>query len=349
MYQHIDICRFLTMAEIRACDVPRSWRFLLYMGALCGCSNIYRFCWLPRWLRLSSVVYQILVLITYIIVTGVAMADHDTSSLDLAFNRYASLFCYIMITLSNIVILVQTYLGSGIFVLCKTWKAFQKDNSSAIKHKRIRGAIILTVGSIVIACKLTLIGIVSYLITHKWTSVAPYLFPILNGQTTRHLIFGAHVMIQGSAVTFVCSYMLLCFVVLVDLTFLFRTLREEMDGVFSVLMVDEAALERSLHRMHGICELVDAVHGTFGISLAIYLMWIVPNFINIGFQLVLGNEEIVAMFLPSFILAIAILILILVPPAVMTAQVKVFSAKMRHLLHPPRRNDDGDVHTNNHP
>ena len=322
MYQHIDICRFLTMAEIRACDVPRSWRFLLCMGALCGCSNIYRFCWLPRWLRLSSVVYQILMLITYIIVTGVAMADHDTNSLDLAFNRYASFFCYIMMTLSNIVILVQTYLGSGIFVLFKTWKAFQKDNSSAIKHKRIRGAIIFTSGSIVIACKLTLIGIVSYLITNKWTSVAPYLFPILNGQTTRHLIFGAHLMIQASATTFICSYMLLCFVVLVDLTFLFRILREEMDGVFSVLMVDEAALERSLHRMHGICELVDAVNDTFGISLAIYLMWIVPNFINIGFQLVLGNEKIVAMFLPSFILAIVILILILVPPAVMTAQVK---------------------------
>ena len=343
MFWHIYICRFIGMAEIRACNVPRSWRFLLYLGALSGCSNVYRCYWLCGRLRFLTIVYQISMLTTYIIVIGIALADDGPSSLDLVFNRYASLFSYIMMILSNIVILVQTYVGSGIFVLFKTWKAFQNDNPSAVKHNKIRDAIVLAVGSIVITCKLTLIGIVSYLITNEWTSVAPYLFPILNGRATFHLIFGAHIMIQASAVTFICSYMLLCFVVLVELTFLFRTLREEMEGVFSVPVVDEAALESCLHRMHGICELVDAVNGTFGISLAVYLMWIVPNFINIGFQLVLGNEEIVVVFLPSFILAIVVLILILVPPAVMTAQVNVISTKMGNILRTPRWEDDDDT------
>ena len=97
---------------------------------------------------------------------------------------------------------------------------------------------------------------------------------------------------------------------------------QEMEGVLSVLVVDEVALERCLHTFHSICESVDAANGTFGVPLAIYLIWVVLSIINPGLQLALKQEMDIIIHMSSFSCAIMIIMMILVPPSVMTAQVK---------------------------
>ena len=323
MWHYIVICRFSTMPEIRACDVPGSWRFFLYVGALSGCSNVYHCCWLPKWLRYISIVYQIIMMINYIIIISVALADPGPGlSFDMTFNRYAKLFCYIIITLSNIAFVWQTCCGSGFFVLFQTQKCFQEGNSYTTKHQTRRDVIILTVCALAIACELILVGIYIWFTTNAQTLFASFIFPALNDHTTQKLVFWVYIIMQVSAVTFIISYILLCFLVSVDITFLFCALREEMEGVFSVLDVDEAAPERSLHTFRGICELVDAANGTFGVPLAIYLIWVVTGIINFGLQLALKQEMALIIHLSSFASAMMILVLMLVPPSVMTAQVK---------------------------
>ena len=311
------------MPEIRACDVPGSWRFVLYVGALSGCSNVYHCCWLPKWLRYLSIVYQIIMMINYIIVIGVALADPGPGlSFETTFNRYAKLFCYIIITLSNIVFLWQTCCGSGFCVLFQTQKAFQEGNPYTTKHQTWHDFIILTVCSLAIACGLILIGIYIWFTTNAQAVFVSFIFPALNDHTTQKLIFWVYVMMQVTAVTFIISYILFCFLVSADITFSFLALREEMEGVFSVPVVDEDALERCLHTFRGICELVDAANGTFGVPLAIYLIWVVTGIINFGLQLALKQEIALIIHLSSFASAIMILVLMLVPPSVMTAQVK---------------------------
>ena len=305
-----------------ASNVPGSWCFFLYMSALCGCSNVYRCYWLPRWLRRLSIVYQIFMLLIYIIITGVALADRGHSlSFSSAFNRYTELFFYTIMVLSNIVILWQTYCGSGSFLLFQTRKTFQADNSYAVMHQIWRDVITYVVCLLVMILVFILIGISTWFTIDKQNFIAAYIFPVLNGHTTQKFMFGMYVMIQVSSMTFPCYYMLLCFVVLVDITLLFRTLREEMDVVFCGLVVDGAAVERCLQTIRGICELVDATNSTFGIPLALYLMWIVPTIINIDLQLFLDQELDFIVYLLMSVYAVMILVLILVPPAVMTAQV----------------------------
>ena len=334
MWHHIDICRFSTMPEIRACDVPGSWRFFLYVGALSGCSNVYHCCWLPKWLRYLSIVYQIIMMINYIIVIGVALVDPGPGlSFDMTFHRYAKLFCYIIITLSHIVFLWQTCCGSGFFVLFQTQRGFQEGNSYISKHQTRRGLIILTVCSLAIAWGLILVGIYIWFTTNAQKLVISFIFPALNDHTTQQLIFWVYIIMQASAVTFIISYILLCFLVSVDITFLFCALREEMECVFSVLVVDETALERCLHTFRGICELVDAANGTFGVPLAIYLIWVVTGIINFGLQLALKQDIAPIIHLSSFASAFMILVLMLVPPSVMTAQVKAPLCKGKYYRH----------------
>ena len=321
------------MPEVRACDVPGRWRVFLYMGALCGCSNVYQCCWLPKWLRYLSIVYQIIMMSTYIIAIGVALAGSGSGlSFDLAFNRYAKLFCGIIITLSNIVYLWQTCCGSGLSVLFQTQKAFREGNSCRAKHKVWLDCIILIVCLFVIVCELVLISVYVRFTTHAQKMYASYAFPVLSDHAAQKL-FWIYIIMQVSALTFICSYTLLCFLVMVDITFLFRTLREELGGVLSVPVVDEAALERCLHTFNGICELVEAANGTFGVLLAIYLMWILPFIINVGLQLALKQEVDLTLHLSSFACASVILALILVPPSVMTAMVKCIPFATKYYIH----------------
>ena len=314
------------MPEMRACDVPGSWRILRYVGALSGSCNVYRCCWLPRWLRCLSIVWQLTMLFTYVILIAVAMADSGSTNIfNQSLNRYAILIQYITIILLNIVFVWQTSFGSGLFDFFLTWKAFQRDNSYSTKHKLRRGAIIVTVGLIVLICGLAYICSISWYLMQAGTFAASYMFPALEGHFTQMWVFRLHVIIQVPHVMFICSYMLLCFVVLFDLTFLFRTIREEMRRVFSVPIVDDATLKKCLHSISCICDLVDAANGTFGTSLAIYLLWNVTNIINKGLQLIQWQDEAVIVFLPGLIYNIGILFLTLVPPAVLAAQVRPLS------------------------
>ena len=324
---HSNTCRLFIMADIRASDLPGSWRFLLYVGALCGCSNVYRFSWIQRWLRRLSIVYQIIMLAIYFILIGVALADPGPScSLNLAINRYALLLQYTVIMLSSIVILWQTGFGSGLFVLFQTWKAFQASNSYVVKHKLWRVIIILAGGLFIMMIHFMIVTYVLWeFAKYGRFPGAPDIFPILGDHTTRDLVFGVDAMFRGFGMTFICSNVLLCFVVVVDLTFLFRTLREEMGGVFSLPTVGEWAVERCLRSLRGICELVNVTNGTFGKSLAIYLMWIILTIINIGIQLVQWQDKNLMRLLMLFTFAIETLIIILVPPAVMAAQVNAIS------------------------
>ena len=322
MWHHIDICRFSTMPELRACYVLGSWRFFLYVGALSGCSNVYHCCWLPKWLRYLSIVYQIIMMISYIIVIGVAMVDPGPGlSFETAFDRFTTLFCYIIIIFSDIVFFWQTSCGTGLCVLFQTHKTFQQDNSHRAKHQAWHDRITFTVCVLVIACEIILVGIYIWFTTNAQKMFASFIFPILNGHTTHTLMFWVYLIMQISALKFIISYILLCFLVSVDITFLFRALRKEMEGVFSVLVVDEAALERCLHTFHGICELIDAANGTFGVPLALYLIWFVLSIINLGLQLALKQKIDLIIHLSSFSYAIMIIVVILVPPSVMTAQV----------------------------
>ena len=311
------------MAEVRACDVPGSWRFFLYVSALCGCSNVYRCCWVPRWLRWLSTIYQIIMLAIYLILVGVALAEPGPSrSLHWTINRYSFLLLYVIIILLTVVILWQTYFGSGLFVLFQTWKTFQTRTAYTVKHKLWRRIVILTVALVAIIIDLILVACTLWKFMED--GVVPgalYLFPAMDGHTTRDLLFGVDAMFRVLAIMFVCSYMLLCFVVVVDLTFLFSSLKEDMEDIFSATIVDAFAVEKCLSTMRGICKLVDAANGTFGVSLAIYLMWIVPTIIYSVFQLVQYQERILIRMLASFAFVFEILILILVPPAVMAAQV----------------------------
>ena len=321
------------MAEIRACDIPGSWRFFLYVGALSGCSNVYRCYWLPRWLRCLSTVYQIIMLAFYIILIGVALTEPGPGAFHWMINRYSFLLWYFIIILSITVNLWQTGFGSGLFVLFQTWKAFQTDNEYTMKHRLWRRVIILTVGLTVIITDLMAVAFVWWkFVVDGGVPGAPYLFPALDDHTLRDLVFGVDAMVREFAFIFFCSYALHCFVVLVDLTFLFRSLKEDMEGVFSVAIVDVAAVERCLHTLHGICKLVDAANGAVGIPLAIYLMWIVPTIIHCGFQLLHWQERVIRMSM-SFAFAMARLVLILVPPAVMAAQVNLFLKTAQYLIH----------------
>ena len=146
-------------------------------------------------------------------------------------------------------------------------------------------------------------------------------------------MFGLYVLIQLSAITSLCFHVLFCFVVLVDIMLLFLALRRQMDVVFSSPIVEDIAVERCLRTMCGICELVDTANGTFGAPLAIYLMWIVPTIINSGLQLLLRNEFSFVIYGLMFGYVVVIFVFILVPPAVMTAQVKDIPQAAENYLH----------------
>ena len=156
----------------------------------------------------------------------------------------------------------------------------KQDNSHTAKHHAWRDLITLTVCPLVIVCEIILVVIYIWFTTNAQKMFASFIFHILNGHTTQALMFWIYLIMQVSAMAFIISYILLCFLVSVDITFLFRALREEMDGIFSVLVVDETALERCLHTFRAICELVDAANGTFGVPLALYLIWVVLSIIN---------------------------------------------------------------------
>ena len=330
----VGILLTFTMAEIRSCDVPGSWRILLYVGAMCGSCNVYRCCWLRRWLRCLSIFYQMSMLLAYIILLGVALADPGQGNTwDRTFNRYVVLMQYFTIILLNIVVVWQTCFGSGIYGLFENWNTFQTVNSYTPNHKLQRGVIKLVVGVIVITCCLTWVGYLAWHMANARMSVAPYLFPALASHTTLNLVFWVHTIIQVPAMIFFCIYALLCFVVLVDITYILRALREDMECTFSVTTVDSVALERCLQSINGICELVDAVNGTFGVSLAVYLIWVVPNLINNGLQLIQWQQDSSVVFLPWFAFALIIFILILVPPAVTAAQVRTLCVTVKKLIH----------------
>ena len=261
-------------------------------------------------------------MINCIVVIGVALADPGPGlSFDSAFDRFTTLFCFIIVIFSDIVFCWQACCGSGLCALLQTQKTFKEDNSHRAKHHECCDLITRTVCLIVIVCELILVGIYIWFTINAEKMFASFIFPVLIDHTTLTLMFWVYAIMQISAVIFIFSYILLCFLVTVDITFLFRTLREEMEGVFSVLVVDEVALERSLHTFHGICELVDAANGTFSVPLALYLIWVVLSIINLGLQLTLKQEMDLIIHMSSFSCAIMIIMMILVPPSVMTAQV----------------------------
>ena len=313
--------RFFTMVEMIASDVPGSWRFLLYVSALCGCSNIYRCYWLPRWLRCFSVVYQLIILTIYTIIVVVALAAHRSShSLSTAFENNAILSIYLIIIMLNILILWQTFRGSGVPALFKTWGAFQVGNSYTVKNKIWRSAVIVIVGLITISSGLIFIGISTFHTVEERANVVATLFPGLGGQNMRDVILWMHIIIRILTLVFCYSYLSLCCVVVIDITFLIRTLREKLDDVFFGIIVDDVALKRCVDCVNGIWELVGAANGAFGASLGMCLLWTLPNIINVGFQLVERKEFL--LYLPSFATGVGVLILILVPSAILAAQVK---------------------------
>ena len=213
------------MQELRACDVRGSWRCLFYASALRCSSNLCQCYWLTKWMRCVSIVYQMTMLFTYIILFGFELADSGSSHvLNLTINKCAMLIKYITIFLLNIVLIWQTCMGSGLYGLFKTWKTFQSSSSYSAKHKPLRGTMKVTVGLIVIS-GLIYLGCVSWYYMNAQTFIASYIFPALHGHSSMKLVFGMHVIIRVPRIMFISSYMLLCFLVLVDLTFLFRTLR----------------------------------------------------------------------------------------------------------------------------
>ena len=322
------------MPEIRACDVPVSWRLLLYTGALCGSCNVYRCCWLPRWLRCLSIVYQMTMLFIYIILIGIALADPGRGNTwDRTFNRYVVLMQYFTIILLNVVVVWQTCFASGIYRLFINWKAFHTTNSYSTKYNLQRRFIKLTVCLFAITCDLVWVGCLLWHIANAHIFIASYLFPVLAGHNILKLVFWLDMIIHVPTMTFFYIYILLCFVVLVDITFLLRALREDMECTFCVTIVDSGALGRCLHNINGICKLVDAANGTFGVSLAIYLIWIVPTLINNGLQLIEWQQERSVIYVLWFVFALIVFILILVPPAVMAAQVRTTCVTVNTRIH----------------
>ena len=314
------IYRFFTMIEMIAPDVPGSWRFMLYMGALCGGSNVYQCHWLPRWLRCLSVVYQMMILTIDIIVIGVALAGQGSShSLFKELNKNAVFSIYFITILCNIVILWQTFRGSGVFDLLQKWKLFQIGNLYAVKNRIWRSAVILIVGLITISLALTFIVFLTIFTVDGKAYNAQKLFPALDGHNIEDVIFLVHIIILMFALLFCYSYLLLCFVVIIDITFLIRTLREQLNDVFWGLIVDVVALKRCVNRVNGAWELVDAANGAFGASLGMYLVLIIPNVINFGFQFV---ERQGILYLPPLASGVGVLILIFVPSAILVAQVR---------------------------
>ena len=299
------------MVEMAASDVPRSWRSLLYVGALCGGSNVYRCEWLPRWLRCLSAIYQVIILITYIIVISVAPAVyHSSPSLSKAFEMDDIFSIYLIPILSNIVILRQTFQSSGVFALCQRWRSLQIGNSYAVNNKIRHGAVIIIVGLITISLGFIFISISTF------RMVEPS--PALDGHNTQDVILWVHVIIRIFAWAFCYSYLLLCFVVVIDIIFIVRILRERLEDVFLGLIVDAVALKSCVNRLNGIWTLVGAANNAFGVLLGMYLVWIVPNIVNLGFQVLEGKE---ILYLPPLASGVGILILILVPSAILAAQV----------------------------
>ena len=304
------------MHVIRASDVARSWRCMLYVGALCGCSNVYRCYWLPRWLRCLSVIYQIIMLTTNITVAAVAFASPGPGySFAWVFNKYIVLSSYVVIALLSVVTMSQTCRGSGLLVLLPNWQSFHADNWFKNKHKIQQSAIITTVCLITIIIELVFIGISSYSTSKGKTFVTPYLFPALIDHPTIYLVYWLHVILMILAILYIYSHTLFCFMVATHCTYLLRAVREDVDDIFAVPVVDSAALEKCLHRVDGICDLIGAANGVFAIPLAFILMWTAPSIINFGFQLVERQELFV--FIPSFASASLILLLTLIPPAVL--------------------------------
>ena len=312
------------MVEMAASDVPRSWRILLYVSALCGGSNVYRCEWLPRWCRCLSVVYQVIILITYIVISVALAVYHSSPSLSKAFEIDNIFSIYIIPILSNIVILRQTLHGSGVFELFQRWRSLQIGNSYAVNNKIRHGAVIIIVGLITISLGFIFIGVSTF------RMVEPS--PALDGHNTQDVILWVHVIIRIFAWVFCYSYLLLCFVVVIDIIFIVRILREQLEDVFLGLIVDAVALKNCVNRLNGIWTLVGAANNAFGVLLGMYLVWIVPNIVNFGFQL-LERKEI--LHLPTLASGVGILILILVPSAILAAQVT-------HLF-PPATSRDNNV------
>ena len=309
------------MVEMIACDVPGSWRFMLYVSALCGGSNVYRCYWLPRWIRCLSVIYQVMILTMDIIIIGVALAGQGSSlSLFKELNKNAMYSIYFITILCNIVILWQTFRGSGVFALLQRWKSFQTGNSYAIKNRIWRSAVILIVELITISLALTFIVLLTIFTADGKIYNAPKLFPALDGYEIQDVIFWVHIIILMFALLFCYSYILLCFVVVIDITFLIRTLRQQLDDVFWGLIVDVVALMRCVNRVNGAWELVDVANGAFGASLGMYLVWIIPNIINLGLQFVERQDFL--LYLPALASCVGALILILVPSTILVAQVR---------------------------
>ena len=98
-------------------------------------------------------------------------------------------------------------------------------------------------------CELILIGIITWLVINERNIVAVYIFPALKGHNTLEFMFGLYVLIQLSAMTFLCFHVWFCLVVLVDIILLFRALRKQMDVVFSSPIVDDIAVERCLRTL----------------------------------------------------------------------------------------------------
>ena len=145
--------------------------------------------WLPRWLWCLSILYQIIMLVIYIIVIGVALTYPGPSlSFGLTFHRYGEmLFCLIMV-LSNVVILWQKYCWSGSLLLIQTRKTFRESNSYAVKHQTWRDVIILAVCLFVMISEFIMIGISIWCFISKQNFITAYIFPVITGPATQKLI-----------------------------------------------------------------------------------------------------------------------------------------------------------------
>ena len=258
---------------------------MMYVGALCGCSNIYRCYWLPRWLRCLSVINQLIMMAAYTTVASVAFENTGSGyPFTLVFNKYTVLSSYVLLVLMSVITMLQTCRGTGLLVLLQNWRSFYADSSYRNKHKIQQCAIVFVVGFITFSFGLVLMGISSYLTLKGRVNIVRYLFPALIDHPTIHLMYWLHVIFQILGMLYVYSYTLLSFVVMTHFTYLLRAIREDADDIFAAPIVDSAALEKCLHRVDGICDLIGAANGVFGLPLASILMWTVPSIINFGFQ-----------------------------------------------------------------
>ena len=193
-YAHVFVIQFCSTGnykKMRPCDVPRSWRFLAYVSVLSGCSNVYRCHWLPRWLRCLSVIYQMTVLSIYVTIFGIALADSGFNpSLTRALNKEAILSIFVMIIVSHIVILWQTFRDSGLFALFHTRRTLQITDSHAAKYTIWHSAINITIALITTSLGLILIGVTVFHAIEKKPYVVTKLFPFLESHDTQDVIFG---------------------------------------------------------------------------------------------------------------------------------------------------------------